>query len=659
MMRYLLKRLDKFISVKSVGLLVFILMLVGTNVSIAQQRWKSPEVLKKELQTKFRIAQRLENQGQIERALELYKYIVNQDPKKYTYYHRYTYHLFRLKRYDELENVIKIFLEHNPRNEMAIVDLGELYFSRGDTALADEYWESALQKSNYSQSFIRSLFNGLIALQQYERAGELIQDARDYSQKDDLFAIEVAHFQMLRGNYVKSAKEYLLYGRSNSRNYRQISSQILRFPHDSSLFISLDSLIQGELQITGASRELHKLRADVLFKFKRYKEAINETMIFELMNRYRGNDILNLAVDLLNIDEFALAEETFTKIIETNQFRNIVPNALLGLADAFEKEMLSEREISPFDYFYPDNFFFIPDYVFGIDATEHQIQQAFAIYDSLIINLPRSTYTAQALYRLAELRYRVLHDLDGAIKLYQDALKVGANREIRQQCIIRLADLMIAKGDFDQVDDYIRKNIGRYEGSMIEKRLSVRLLLSDFFKNEVDSIMTNKNDLLGLLGVSDPLFNDVIEFASFIEEYRGNNGSAGITAFNDFIKSERFIRQNKLSEAHEVLAYLLINYPDQSIISPVRFRLLQIDLFFRQTKEAEHTLETLLDRGNLYADNALFMMAEIAQFRDKDPEYAAKWYEIILEQYPGSLHTDKVRKRLRELQKTSYQQQDL
>jgi len=164
--------------------------------------------------------------------------------------------------------------------------------------------------------------------------------------------------------------------------------------------------------------------------------------------------------------------------------------------------------------------------------------------------------------------------------------------------------------------------------------------------------MTNKNDMLGLLGVSDPLFNDVIEFVSFIEEYRGNNGSADIAAFNEFIKSERFIRQNKLSEAREVLTYLLINYPDQSIISPARFRLLQIDLFFRQTEEAENTLETLLDRGNLYADNALFMMAEIAQFRDNNPEYAAKWYEIILEQYPGSFHTDTVRKRLRELQKT-------
>ena len=99
-------------------MLVFILMLVGTNVLIGQQRWKSPEVLQKELQTKFRMAQQLESQGQIERALELYKYIVNQDPKKYTYYHRYAYHLFRLKRYDELENVIKIFLEHKLLNEI-------------------------------------------------------------------------------------------------------------------------------------------------------------------------------------------------------------------------------------------------------------------------------------------------------------------------------------------------------------------------------------------------------------------------------------------------------------------------------------------------------------------------------------------------------------
>jgi outer membrane protein assembly factor BamD (BamD/ComL family) len=110
------------------------------------------------------------------------------------------------------------------------------------------------------------------------------------------------------------------------------------------------------------------------------------------------------------------------------------------------------------------------------------------------------------------------------------------------------------------------------------------------------------------------------------------------------------LRQNKLSEAKEVLNYILINYPSENISIPVRFRLIQIDLFFRQFEQAEQNLDQLLIAENVYADGALFMMGEIAQFRDANPEYAAKWYEIILQRYPNSLYTDTVRKRLRNLQ---------
>jgi len=298
--------------------MIFFLIIFAISIlsfeCFGQQHWQSPEVVKKQLETKFRIAQRFERQGQIDQALEIYKYIVDKNPQNYRYYQRYTYHLFSLKNYAELQRVIQQHLQYNPNAEGVIVDLGKLYFSRGDTTLADEYWQSALQRLKYSQSFFRTLYNGLISLKEFERADKLIKQARDYYGKADLFALEVANIQMIRGNYLESAREYLIWGRNNPRNYRQISIRILRFPTDSRLCAGLDSLIQQEMNRENASREIHKLRADILFKFHHYTDAVNEIMLFESLNQYKGNEILDLAMDLAKEGEYRLAEETYTRI---------------------------------------------------------------------------------------------------------------------------------------------------------------------------------------------------------------------------------------------------------------------------------------------------------------------------------------------------------
>jgi len=583
----------------------------------------------------------------MDRALDIYQHLVEQDPTNANYYSRYTYRLFELKKYNKLEPVISTYLQYKPNDETALTDLGKLYFSRGDTVLAEQHWNKYWKASNYSQFFTRSLFNCLISLRQYDRAEKVIRIAREYEGKDDLFAIELANFQMMRGNYIKSAQEYLIYGRQNRRNYQYISNQILRFPNDSSLFIQIDSLIQLEIFQTKDVPDLYKLRADLLFRFKQYDKAIEQTMIVESLSDNKGNTVLDLAADLLSISEFTFAEQLYMTIIKKSEFKSAVPKALLGLADAFEKEMLAEQNYSPFDYFYRDNFFFVPEYITGIGAGDYYIGRAFSIYDSVIVNLPKSTYTAKALFRLAELRFRILHDFDGAERLYADALKSGLDTETRNQCIVRQADLLIARGELEEAQRYIGKNRAKYEGQTAEKPLALRYLLGLYYQGKMDSLLDYSNNVLVLLGVGDPYFNDVIELQNFSEQFLSGNENKN--AVSDFLQSELLIRQSKLSEAREVLTYLLENYTDITLALPARFRLLQLDLFFNDREQAEITLNYMLSADNQFADDALYMMGELAHFRDGDAAYAGKWYQILLEQYPNSFMKDEIRKRLRSM----------
>ena len=77
-----------------------ILMLSAVTI-LGQQNWKLPEVLKRELESKYRMAVQYEQRGQAERALKLYRDIFNRNPRNHNYYTRYANQLFKQELYSE------------------------------------------------------------------------------------------------------------------------------------------------------------------------------------------------------------------------------------------------------------------------------------------------------------------------------------------------------------------------------------------------------------------------------------------------------------------------------------------------------------------------------------------------------------------------------
>ncbi|MCK4296195.1 MAG: hypothetical protein KAX28_06015, partial [Candidatus Marinimicrobia bacterium] len=251
MKNYQLPMINYQLLMNSALYFIFVLLLI-TSSNVFAQKWVPTKQIDRELNSKLRLAQRLERQGQVEQAMKIYRYIVEKKPGNYSYYNRYVNLLFKSKDFAELSHVINRYLEYNPNNVNAIVDLGELYYVRGDTSLAFKYWDESLERCNHSVSFYRTLFNGMIAHQLYDRAEKLFIQAREYHNKSDLFSLELASFYMIRGEYILSTREYLLYARENPRNYKIASRQILRFPSEEKIFISVDSLICKEISELGS-----------------------------------------------------------------------------------------------------------------------------------------------------------------------------------------------------------------------------------------------------------------------------------------------------------------------------------------------------------------------------------------------------------------------
>ncbi|PIS28201.1 MAG: hypothetical protein COT43_06920, partial [Candidatus Marinimicrobia bacterium CG08_land_8_20_14_0_20_45_22] len=386
---------------------------------------------------RFEMAQRLELQGQTDQALEIYRFLVDSQPGNYSYYLRYTNLLFQRGNYTEAERVIRRFLAINPNFESVAIDLGRLVYAKGDTAEAFEYWKGCIERFHHSLSIYQTLFNVLVGVRQYERAENIIYDARVYHRKPDLFSLELANYFLMRSEYVKATREFLLNGRANPRNYGLIGNQLMKIPNEQTLYNAIDSLIVKEINSSPMVAEFHRIRADFNFKFKRFAVSWHEVLIVESKTGFKGNDILKFTNDLVNDREYQQAEKCYAEIIQRHEFQPIAPKALLGLADAVEKSVLAQQTANPLDYFFPGNVFFKTEFIQNVTDDESHLQSAFSIYDSLIVAMPKSAYSAQALFRLAELRFLVLRDFDGANSLYEQSMAICRDARIIEQCRLR------------------------------------------------------------------------------------------------------------------------------------------------------------------------------------------------------------------------------
>ncbi|MFA4838436.1 MAG: tetratricopeptide repeat protein [Candidatus Neomarinimicrobiota bacterium] len=629
-------------------LLVYIAVFVSTFAGFAQTARPNPAE-QSEQKYRFEMAQRLELQGQTDQALEIYRFLVDSQPENYSYYSRYTNLLFQKGNFPEAERVIRRFLSINSNFESVAVDLGRLYFAGGDTAQAFAYWKECLNRFNHSLSIYQTLFNVLVGVRQYERAENLVYDARIYHRKPDLFSLELANYFMMRGEYAKATQEYLLNGRANPRNYRLTGNQLIKIPNEPALADVIDSLMVTEIKRSPTVADLHRIRADINFKFKRFESARQEVLLVESLTGFKGNAILDFANDLVNDREYQEAEKCYAEIIQRREFQPIAPKALLGLADAVEKSVLTRQSANPLNYFFPGNVFFKTEFVQNVTDDELHLQSAFSIYDSLIVAMPKSAYSAQALFRLAELRFLVMRDFDGANLLYEQAMAISRDARIAEQCRLRTGDILLAKGDPASALVIFKREAERNEGSEFEKSARVRGMLSLFLSGEIESVLKMKNDVLGLLGAKHELFNDVLELMNFTDENYTKSSESEKVLFRRFVAGELFVRQNKLSEAENVYRFLLLDCAGAPIESTVRFRLLQMKLMFRPVMDCGEIAAPLIDMPNDYSDETAFMLAEISEMRDRQQADAIKWYELILEKFPESLYCEQARSRLREI----------
>ncbi len=212
------------------------------------------------------------------------------------------------------------------------------------------------------------------------------------------------------------------------------------------------------------------------------------------------------------------------------------------------------------------------------------------------------------------------------------------------QRYLLLAEAALQKGDFLQARLYLLELESRFPESSWVSEAYFQLARLAYFQGEFELAKTRLRLLKN--NTQDDLSNDAIQLFWQIED---NLKPDTLTEpLRLFALAELYRLQNRPEAAFRLLDSLQNTYKGHPITDDVLWQKAYYFLQRGDTTQARTYLLALADypdSESLYRDDALYLLAQLA----RSPAEAARWYERLLRELPGSLYARLARERLQEL----------
>ncbi len=520
-------------------------------------------------------------------------------------------------------------------------ELGELHYLNEEKEKAQEIWSSAFVKFNNNQSFFR------IMVSMYGKYGlendleKVLKIGKNQFGRSFLSYESGVYFQARRV-YDKAMDQFILYLIHEPKQNGIIERRILLMSDEKEAL----QIIEGKLIEASEKnpRKILNVLSEYYFKQQDYDQAFKKKKAWSLVVENNIDEWIGFANELRKESQFSYAIKSYNIILSRNLHPNIAGKALLGLAQTFEDQIIPSDEPNLIPFFYNNNIFFEDPFKVYSSISKENLSSSIALYDSMLVTLQRSPLLAEAFFKLGEIQYRILQDFDQAYVLFSKALKNKPDKNLKLKIILRIADVLLARGQSEETKIFLTRQLNRNPLPEIE----LKKILVHFLNDKPDSTLQMVNSLLFNMIPVDPSFNDLMELKNIINKYYQTDGE-GQEAFLHFLKAENYLRQKKIGDAIQELLFVINELPNAKIIPLVNLRL---SLLHYRLKDYERALEfalTLQDTD--LADKGIILSGQIYEFKLSNLEKALEQYMRILDEYPSSIFSEPIRYHIRGIEK--------
>ena len=588
-----------------------------------------------------------ERKGDIDKAKIIYQTLLEKNPKNRQAYQRLKEILKRTEELSKASELIKYWINIHPNDLQAHIELGEIFYLNNDRLNADKVWESFENNFGKNQSAYRMLLHTYSRLSLTTKMKELVYRGRIKFNKKDLLSLDLANYYHARQTYDLSLDELLIYIKSNPSNEKLVMDKILLISDEPENHLLIEKKLFSNLE--NNNYRIHKLLSGFYFKTGKYKDAYNIHLSMGLETTSDFQRWLILAENFRKEKQYRLSIDSYKQILSIKSTLNssIIGEALLGLGKTYEAQLMEDTYQDRLVDFYPENIFFNNKAKgFQKDSLKY-IESTFNLYQQILKELPASTFSSKAHYRLGELQLNIMHDFVGARNSYYSALKSRPNNDLRNKIILKIGDTYLAEGNLKNAinhnEQYYQKNLSKININTF----TMKKIHLTFLSGNIDTTIMLIDSLIANTSPSDKYFNDLMELQSIISQHFIYGNSIDKEAFLFYIKAEKYLQEFKFLEAAEILSLTREKYQNASIIPIVMLRECLLRMIIDDTNMSLDIAKSL--QNTSLAPEGIAAQGEIYERLYNNTPKALEIYNLLLEEHPMSMLAEPVRIRIRKL----------
>ena len=572
---------------------------------------------------KIRQARTLENNGLNKQAKDIYYELFLENP----YLKEAFYPLKKiLKNENNIENLKKIYplyLKENNNSVTAKIDVIDIMIW-----INDNRWEKTVEEiinnNSINEKYLKSTLNVLLKNNKnIENYIDIIREKRN----EDFFSYELGSHHAMNLSIKESIDELILHLDKNPRRYNTIRNRILAFPDIKNINDNIKSILNDN-----NSDNAKLILSEIAFRDKEF------ILSYELLQKYSNNEnkFLEFIDSLIKNKEYELAQTVINDIINSNYRAETIQSSIIKLAELYEIIIKKEKHNLPISSKIYKNELLDSPFKRINNEKILLLENAITIYDSLIIN----NKDIKSSYNLAQIKYKILGDLDGSNKLFNNVIsKTNNSNPFHSNSIIEVINIMISKGQLLKAQEILQK----YKNVINPKELyNIKEIQILFYLNEWDLLNEKIDSFLKEDFKNINYYNDVLKMKSYIAIFENEKEQLSI-----YTKSLMKKFQNKRYESIKIISELSDNN-NIAISSKMKYEHAQLLIKKNDIDEAIIILDKI-SKESAEIESAILLKAEIYDYILNDLSNAVDLYLYLLETYPDSIYYDLIRLRLREI----------
>lgn len=570
----------------------------------------------------LQLAKQFSANGEEQKALDIYQKLYRQDNE--AYYPVYVGSLLGLKKFDEAANITKKMIRKYPSDRQYTIQLGTIYTQQGEIEKADALYANLIKNLPADQSAISVLAAQFYQSGNVDYAVKIFLQGRKLLHNDAAFSYELINLYRYKRDKAALTAEYLDFLPLNPTFLSQAENTLATLFEGPADYDILKQALLKKIQKDPQQTLYTELLTWQYLQQKEFDQALNQAMALSRRQNDDGSAIYELCSTFVANQAYDTAIRGYEYLVSKGKEQQLYIPAKIELINTKNQRVTAGK------------------------YTNSDLVSLESDYIDLLNEFGKNSNTAFAMQKLANLQAFKLHKLRDAQKLLEEAITIPHIRPILlANCKLDLGDILLLNNQpwdatllYSQVeDDYPNSSVGQ-DARYRNAKLAYYTGDFNWAKRQLDVLKAATSQLIA---------NDALNLSLLISDNISADTSGA--ALKMYARADLLIFAEEPAKALKTLDSIDKKYPGNALTDDILMAKARLLIQQKEYAEAVPLLKEIANEHSfdLWADDAVFMLADIYENHLSDKEQAKVYYQKIITDYAGSLWINEARKRFRVL----------